>query len=122
MLLALTGDLVAGELADANTLFNVAERLGGSFGIALLATYFQQREQLHVRQVLEPLGINPTALGQGGAAGSLPPTLRDQLAQAAMAGFHDTIWLLIGLSCLGIIASLLLSNRKIASSVNRAAE
>ncbi len=30
----------ADELADANTLFNVGERLSGSFGIALLASAF----------------------------------------------------------------------------------
>lgn len=115
LLLALTGDLVAGELADANTIFNVAERLGGSFGIALLATFFQQRELLHVQAVLQPLGINAGSLGQGNT-GSLPPQIAAQLSQAVMTGFHDTIWLLVALSCVGIVAALLLHNRHVQSS------
>ena len=38
--LAGTGDK---EMPDANTLFNMAERLSGSFGIALLATLYASR-------------------------------------------------------------------------------
>ena len=33
-------------MPDANTLFNIAERLSGSFGIALLATYYAQRVRI----------------------------------------------------------------------------
>jgi hypothetical protein len=33
------------RLPDANTLFNIGERLSGSFGIALLATFYATRAQ-----------------------------------------------------------------------------
>ena len=33
-------------MPDANTLFNIAERLAGSFGVALLATFYSARIQL----------------------------------------------------------------------------
>jgi len=36
----LLGDLDAAQLPDANTLFSISERMAGSFGIALLATFF----------------------------------------------------------------------------------
>ncbi|MBO0870563.1 MAG: hypothetical protein J2P15_18565, partial [Micromonosporaceae bacterium] len=42
----LTG-LPAAELADANTLFNVSQRLGGSVGVNLLATVFTLRAAGH---------------------------------------------------------------------------
>jgi EmrB/QacA subfamily drug resistance transporter len=37
------GDLDAHTLPDANTLFSISERLSGSFGIALLATFYAAR-------------------------------------------------------------------------------
>ncbi len=112
LLFALTAGLSADELADSNTLFNVAQRLGGSIGISLLATFFQQREQFHLGQVLRALGVNPSSLGQtGGVAAGLPPAVRAQLAQAALNGFQDTIWLLVILSLVGCLSALLLRNR-----------
>ncbi len=43
LVMELVGDLPGDKLPDANTLFSIAERLSGSFGIALLATYYAQR-------------------------------------------------------------------------------
>lgn len=43
LLMAMLAGLGPGQLADANTLFNVAQRLGGSIGIGLLATFFTLR-------------------------------------------------------------------------------
>jgi hypothetical protein len=43
---ALLGDLDDTRMPDANTLFNIAERLSGSFGIALLATFHAARAHL----------------------------------------------------------------------------
>jgi EmrB/QacA subfamily drug resistance transporter len=39
----LLGDLEPGRAADANTLVNSVERMAGAFGVALLATFYQQR-------------------------------------------------------------------------------
>jgi EmrB/QacA subfamily drug resistance transporter len=43
LVLALVGGLDSARMPDANTLFNIAERLSGSFGIALLATLYATR-------------------------------------------------------------------------------
>ncbi len=116
LLLGLMGTLSAAELADGNTLFNVVERLSGSVGIALLATFFQAREQLQVGAVLQRVGVSPGAIGSAardpgaatGLASALTPALREQLAAAALRGFQETIWVLIALAAVGCVAALLL--------------
>lgn len=109
LLTAMLADLSSAEAADGNTLFNVAERLGGSIGIAVLITFFTAREQDRVQQVLAHFGISGASQGlSAGSAAQLPPAVRAQLAQAAIAGFHDTIWLLTAISALGLLAALLL--------------
>jgi EmrB/QacA subfamily drug resistance transporter len=109
LLIATLGDLTQSETADGNTLFNVVQRLGGSIGINLLATFFAVREQVRVDAVLKALGPYGGATHVGvGAASQLPAPVRVQLAQAAVTGFHDTVWLLVVLSALGLGAALLL--------------
>jgi EmrB/QacA subfamily drug resistance transporter len=46
LVMELVGDLPRDKLPDANTLFSITERLSGSFGIALLATYYAQRVRI----------------------------------------------------------------------------
>ena len=46
LLVATLGELPPDELADANTLFNIVERVAGSFGVALVATFFQSRVRI----------------------------------------------------------------------------
>jgi EmrB/QacA subfamily drug resistance transporter len=46
LVMELVGDLPGDKLPDANTLFSITERLSGSFGIALLATYYAQRVRI----------------------------------------------------------------------------
>jgi EmrB/QacA subfamily drug resistance transporter len=46
LVMELVGDLPGDKVADANTLFSITERLSGSFGIALLATYYAQRVRI----------------------------------------------------------------------------
>ncbi len=109
LLLAMISGLAPAEVPDGNTLFNVAERLGGSIGISLLITFFTLREQDRIQQVLRPLGVRLGTISANNAAGAhLPPALSAQLAQAAVAGFHDTVWLLVAISALGALAALLL--------------
>ncbi|QBD83300.1 DHA2 family efflux MFS transporter permease subunit [Ktedonosporobacter rubrisoli] len=91
------------EVADGNTLFNVAQRLGASVGIALLSTFFLVREQVRTSAVLQASGFAPNT-----SVTSLPASIRAKLGEAAVAGFHDTIWLLIALSACGILIALLL--------------
>jgi EmrB/QacA subfamily drug resistance transporter len=121
LLMAMLAGLAPSEVPDGNTLFNVAERLGGSVGIALLTTFLTSRIATHVNSVLAPLGIPPTSLQQASEApANLPPAIAAQLGQAAVAGFHDTIWLLVALSALGCLAALLLRRRQ--ETVSRAGD
>ena len=107
------GGLPPAQMADAATLFNVFQRLGGSIGISLLATFFQVRERVQVDAVLERLGP-PTLNSVGGFAHTsvaLPDSIQHALARAAAAGFHDVIALLVVLAAVGTAAALLLGNR-----------
>jgi hypothetical protein len=47
LLMTMLADLSAAQLADANTLFNVGQRLGGSIGVSMLATVFSLRASAH---------------------------------------------------------------------------
>jgi EmrB/QacA subfamily drug resistance transporter len=105
------------ESADANTLFNVVQRLGGSFGIALLATFLQAREEVHISAVLQPLGISTGSLASSGnVAAGMPPPLRQALAHAAVAGFHDTFLLLTAVSAAGVVLALFVRELKPAEA------
>ncbi len=77
LLTGLVEGLPPDELADANTLFNVGQRLGGSVGVSLLATYF---------------------------------SLRATAQASALAAFHDTIAIAVGLGMLALLFALLLTN------------
>lgn len=82
LLTAMLSGLGPARLADANTLFNVGQRLGGSLGVSLLVTYFESR-------------VFGRMTGQ--------PAL-----DAAIAGFRDTIWVVVALSLVGLGCALLL--------------
>ncbi len=114
VLTVMIGGLTPAEVPDGNTLFNVAQRLGGSLGIPLLGTFFALREQVRVDAALRALGL-PVASGGRAGLGTggthLPAPVRAQLTQAAVAGFHDTIWLLVAVAALGVGAALLLRDR-----------
>lgn len=114
LLLGMIGNLSEEEVPDGNTLFNVAERLGGSIGISLLATFFAARESAQLNTVLQALGIhlNGSQSGVGALPANLPSFIRSRLADAAINGFHDTIWLLVALSAFCFLASLLLSKKQ----------
>ncbi len=106
--------LASAEIPDGNTLFNMTQRLGASVGIAQLATFFAVRERVRVDAARRAIGIPGVASGHSGldTVGShLPAPLRERLAQAAVAGFHDTMWLLVAVSSVGLGAALLLRGR-----------
>jgi EmrB/QacA subfamily drug resistance transporter len=114
LLLGMIGDLAPEEVADGNTLFNVAQRLGGSIGISLLITFFSTRESARFTEALQALGPR-FPIGQSVSSGSvshLPAFVQARLADAAVSGFHDTVWLLIAVSALGFVAALLLSKKR----------
>jgi hypothetical protein len=74
LLTPMLAGLSPAQLADANALFNVGQRLGGSMGVSLLATLFAQR----------------------------------LLAGDALAAFHETILVAVGVALVGLACALLL--------------
>lgn len=73
LVLGLLGGLDDTRLPDANTLFNIGERLSGSFGIALLATFYATRAQATGSPVtaLHDCALVLTAVSAAGALGAL---------------------------------------------------
>jgi EmrB/QacA subfamily drug resistance transporter len=106
LLTAMLSGMSRNQLADANTLFNVGQRLGGSLGVGLLATFFTLRVVTHVKAVL---GTAAAGIGQGaGSIADAPPQLRPRLAGAAVAGFHDTIAVAVTIALAGLVCALFL--------------
>jgi EmrB/QacA subfamily drug resistance transporter len=96
--------LVQRDLAHANTLFNVGQRLGGSLGVSLLATLFTVRVADHVKAVL-----GPAAGAIGSAVGNLsevPAPLRPAVTDAVLRGFHETVWAAAAIAGLGVVGAL----------------
>ncbi len=99
------------ELPDGNTLFTVTDNLGGSVGVALLATLLQQRETTRIIDTLLAHGMPASALqGIEGGRSGIPPILHHALGEAAIAGLHDTILALIIVAALGAIAAVFIRN------------
>lgn len=73
LVLSLLGGLDDARMPDANTLFNIAERLSASFGIALLATYYTARTAVTGSPVtaLHDCALLLTAVSAGGALAAL---------------------------------------------------
>ncbi|HKA09795.1 MAG TPA: DHA2 family efflux MFS transporter permease subunit [Candidatus Dormibacteraeota bacterium] len=106
LLVGMLGSLSQAESADASTLFNVIQRLGGSFGIGLLASMFAVRSMSRVGDALKGLRDSGTSR-IGGAA----------VENALGAAFHDVVWALVGVSALGILLALLLGARPFTALV-----
>jgi hypothetical protein len=65
--------------------FNVAQRLGGSVGVALIGTFFAVSEMSRVTRVLHDLGIRVSGLSSETGMSGLPTALQSRLADAAAA-------------------------------------
>ncbi|MBO0683578.1 MAG: DHA2 family efflux MFS transporter permease subunit [Candidatus Dormibacteraeota bacterium] len=117
LLVGVMGSLPQSEVADGSTLFNVAQRLAGSFGIGLLATFFAARAGSRVGDALSRLGVSLQTSG-GGPGGSLtgglaqaPPAIRAAVDAALASAFHDVVWALVALAAGGVVLGLLLPGR-----------
>jgi EmrB/QacA subfamily drug resistance transporter len=73
LVLSLLGGLDERRSPDANTLFNIGERLSASFGIALLATFYASRAQASGSPVraLHECALVLAAVSAAGALGAL---------------------------------------------------
>ncbi len=72
--------------------------------MGLPATFFTLRVTARVRDVLGPAA---SRFGAGSLASALPQ-VRPRLADAAVAGFHDTIWVGVGIAAVGVLCALFL--------------
>ena len=73
--------------------------------------------EVRLQETLQALGFSSRAVGQGGGTSllsHLPASVQAHLAQAAVTGFHDTIWLLVLLSVVGLLLAFLLRDRPAA--------
>lgn len=80
LLIALTGPLPPDRMNDASTLFNVVERIAGSFGIGLLASLYASvaRSAAGPVHALHVTGIVIACVAAGGAAlAALLPSVRN---------------------------------------------
>lgn len=103
--------LNADEAVDANTLYNVSERLGGATGIALLSTFLQVRETDRIKQAVKAFRLSGAKIGVGLHSGlSVSASLRMRLIHAAVQGFHDTFLLLAAIACVGLLAAFFLQS------------
>ena len=79
LILVAVGRVHSLDAPDANTLFMIANRIGGAVGIALLVTLFQVRAQA-------------LALTQG--------------VRGAVTGFHEATWVLAATAALGLAVAV----------------
>ena len=103
------------EAADGNTLFNVAQQLGGAIGISAAATVFQTRATGYIGDLLASYHINVGPIHIGGtssALSQLPAAILDQINSAIFHSFHDTVLVLAGVALLGLLLSLFLKPTK----------
>lgn len=91
------------KLADATTLFNVVQRVAGSFAIALLATLLEQRERFHITEALSRINV-PTG---GSIPVALPEAARPLVQIAMMHGLRDVIGVLVAISAVAVVLALL---------------
>ncbi len=110
-----TGGIEAGESGSASALFNMFRNLGGSIGIAVLATQLDLREKLHSFRLGEAVSIfNPAtserlaALTQTLTARGLETFAAGQKALGALAGtLRREAWVMANSDCFYLLGVLL---------------
>jgi DHA2 family multidrug resistance protein len=124
---AAVADLRPDQLAQGTGLFNLSRQLGGSFGIALLASYVTTHTQIHradlvsnvypgnplVQQRLQAFTANLMAHGYSlDAARQGAYAILDQQVtrQSAMLSYNDA-WMLLLLTFLAVSPAILLLRR-----------
>jgi MFS transporter, DHA2 family, multidrug resistance protein len=116
------------ELPEGTALFNLSRQLGGSIGIAIIATFVHHRIDFHLARMLEHLSAySPTtwlmnqALQQGLVMKGLPPAVAAQGAlqilqmkaqlQASILAYED-VFVLVAFVLLASLPLLFLFNTK----------
>ena len=85
---------VSHDLAeDASGLFNAARNLGGSFGLAMVATLQDQRQTLHTTRLTEALPANSLAVQDALAGQGLASLSNAIQLQATILTYSDLFWI-----------------------------
>jgi DHA2 family multidrug resistance protein len=112
--LAAIGPIPRKDMAAATGFYNLTRQLGGSIGVAILATLLSERTAFHRAVLAEKLAASDphvvervTALTAGFAARGMSPDVahaqalalldRTITGQAAIMSFGDTFWFTAGL-------------------------
>lgn len=98
------GALTRDEVPRATSALNIVQRVGGSVGSALLAVILQQN-------------ISAALPGSVGAeaAGSVPPAVRERVAEPLSSAFGETFWIALVLTVVAVIPALFLPRKAPAS-------
>jgi DHA2 family multidrug resistance protein len=100
---AVSQDLVE----DASGLFNAARNLGGSFGLALVATLQDQRQTFHEARIAESLPANSIAVQSAAHSPGLARLSQEIVSQATVMTYSDLYWV-FGVALFALIPLVLM--------------
>jgi DHA2 family multidrug resistance protein len=103
---AATSSVAHDLVDDASGLFNAARNLGGSFGLAIIATLQDQRQTLHEARISEALNANSVIVQQNVQSQGLTQIHSAIVAQATVMTYADLYWV-FGLILLALIPLVL---------------
>lgn len=105
------------EVPRASSAINAIQRVGGSFGAAILTTFL-------THQMISNLPPNPTGGQVNGLAAieAAPPQLHDSLAPVMAEAFANTYWVPFGFLCVMFVASLFLPKHGTSETIARTSE
>jgi DHA2 family multidrug resistance protein len=104
---AATSAVAQDLVEDASGLFNAARNLGGSFGLAMVATLQDQRQTFHEARIAESLPANSLAVQTAAHSIGLGRLHQDIVSQATVMTYSDLYWL-FGVGMFALIPLVLL--------------
>jgi DHA2 family multidrug resistance protein len=104
---AATSAVAQDLVEDASGLFNAARNLGGSFGLAMVATLQDQRQTFHEARIAESLPANSIVVQTATHTLGLARLNQDIVSQATVMTYSDLYWV-FGVGMFALIPLVLL--------------
>ncbi len=104
---AATSAVAQDLVEDASGLFNAARNLGGSFGLAMVATLQDQRQTFHEGRIAESLPANSLVVQTATHTQALAKLHQDIVSQATVMTYSDLYWV-FGVGMFALIPLVLL--------------
>ena len=101
-------------IARASTTLNINQQVGASIGTAILSVLLANA----IASKLSALGGGPGGEGGIGAGASLPPEVRERIAQPMAEAFGSTFWWALALVCVAFVVATALLPREKAAPVD----